>query len=273
MRSANVTFYEQTLSKLMEENLLSKQSSVLVVCGGPFDSRTMQAVGLNNVIVTNLDERYNGYCAPYAWDYADTENLKFADNSFDWVVQHAGLHHCESPHRGFLEMLRVARIGVLSIEARDSTLLRTAVRLGFTSDYEIESVALDPNQRGGQRNSGVPNFVYRWTEREVYKTVEAAYPDRKNDLRFFYGLSLPTKRLTMSGGIKRAAGYVLGSFTWVISKLVPRQGNQFAFVVLKGQKDKDWILRDEQGTRLDPNFRLGFDVTKYPTGGGGLSTS
>lgn len=259
-----MTLYEQALRKLMDQKLLLNRSSVLVVCGGPFDSRTMAAVGLTDVLVTNLDERYDGYCAPYEWDKADAENLKFGDSSFDWVVQHAGLHHCVSPHRGLLEMLRVARVGVLSIEARDSTLLRAAVRLGFTSDYEIESVALDPNRLGGQRNSGVPNFVYRWTEREVHKTVEAAYPDRKNELRFFYGLTLPTKRLMMSGVLKRAVGYALGFLVSLASKIAPRQGNQFAFVVLKGRKDKVWILRDDQGPRLDPDFRLNFDTRKYP---------
>ncbi len=258
-----MTFYEQTLRKLMSAGQLSPTDSVLVACGGPFDARVMQAVGLKDVVITNLDARYDGYCAPFEWEYKDVENLELADGSVDWAMAHAGLHHCGSPHRGVLELMRVARKGVLVVEARDSLLIRTAVRLGFTTDYEIESVALDKERLGGLRNTGVPNYVYRWTEREVRKTVESARPDRRNDLRFFYGLTLPTQRLAMSGPVKRALAGVLGVLATIAHHLLPGQGNQFGFAILNSDADKPWILRDAEGPRLSPDYKLGFDTARY----------
>jgi hypothetical protein len=141
--------------------------------------------------------------------------------------------------------------------------MRAAVRLGFTSEYEIESVVLDPSRTGGQRNSGIPNFVYRWTENEVRKTVESARPDRQNDIRFFYGLTVPTQRLTMSSGLKRAAARLLGGALQAVFKLMPQQGNQFAFAVIDTGRPKPWITRDDRGARLSSSYDVGFDPSKY----------
>ena len=41
----------------------------------------------------------------------------FEDGAFDFVVVHQGLHHCHSPHRGLLEMYRVARRGGAGVRA------------------------------------------------------------------------------------------------------------------------------------------------------------
>ncbi len=71
----------------------------------------------------------------------DVERLGFTDRAFDFVVVHQGLHHCHSPHRGLLEMYRVARRGVLAFEPRDTRLVRLGVRLGFGQEYEIAAVA------------------------------------------------------------------------------------------------------------------------------------
>jgi ubiquinone/menaquinone biosynthesis C-methylase UbiE len=258
-----MTFYEQTVRRLLEEGVLSADDKVLIVCGGTFDAQAVQAAGLSNVLITNLDDRYNGYCAPYDWDYADAEALKMADNSFDWVFEHAGLHHCASPHLALLEMMRVARKGVLAVESRDSALMRTAVRLNFTSEYEIESVVLDANGTGGQRNTGVPNFVYRWTENEVRKTVESGFPGRINDIRYFYGLNVPMQRLSMASGFRQAAARILGVAARLAFKLMPKQGNQFAFAIINSGNTKSWLMTDEKGLRMNPQYDVGFDPKKY----------
>ena len=123
---------------------------------------------LENVLVTNLDG---------SEAQQDAERLTFADKSFDVVIVHAGLHHCYSPHRALLEMYRVARKVVVAFESRDSLTMRTAVRLGLTLDYETDSLTADG--KGGVAETGIPNFVYRWTERDVIKTIASFDPARE----------------------------------------------------------------------------------------------
>ena len=56
-------------------------------------------------------------------------------------------------------MMRVARRAALVFEARDSFLLNIAKHLGYTMDYEIESVSGSLEMKsGGAANSGIPNF-------------------------------------------------------------------------------------------------------------------
>lgn len=62
-------------------------------------------------------------------------------------------------------------------------------------DYEVELVSATPGmQTGGVAHTGVPNFIYRWTEREVYKTIRTADPAHEPNIQFFYHLQLPHER-------------------------------------------------------------------------------
>ncbi|MEA3030243.1 MAG: hypothetical protein QOG13_1568 [Sphingomonadales bacterium] len=258
-----MSIYVRAVGALEEEGVLAKTDRILVSCGGETDARSLKTCGMTNVLIGNLDDGSRQRVGDYDWQYCDAEKLPFEDGSFDWGFIHAGLHHCRSPHLGLLELLRVSRKGVLVIEARDSLLMRAAVRCGMAPQYEIEAVALHPGEGGGLRNSGVPNFIYRWTEREVRKTVESAHPDSENQFRFYYGLALPEERVTMAGPMKRAFYRIASLAARALVALVPSQGNQFAFAILKTGRNKAWIKRDAAGARLDPDYRLAFDASKY----------
>lgn len=247
-------FYERVVRELAIEG------SVLVICGGPYDAEVLRTAGITNATISNVDTAHTDY-GGFAWSFQDAEALTLPDRSFDWCIVHAGLHHCASPHRALLEMMRVARKGILVIEARDSALMRLAVRLGFTSDFEIEAVVLEGEKSGGMRNSAIPNFIYRWTEREIRKTVESAYPQLIHEYRYFYGLSLPTRRLAMKGGVWRIAAMVLGLGARVAQLVMPRQGNQFAAIVRNTGRVKPWMSADGMHIRAD--YRLGFDPALY----------
>src|SRR5438445_1104277 len=151
-------FYVDVLKSLIANGTVATSDSVLVVCGGPTDSNAIALAGFSNVTVTNLDEGISN-------NRQDAENLSYNDGSFDLVVVHAGLHHCASPHRALLEMYRVTKKCALAFEARDSLLMRTAIRLGLTIDYEIEAVSGSNFEYGGLNNGPIPNYNYRWTER------------------------------------------------------------------------------------------------------------
>jgi ubiquinone/menaquinone biosynthesis C-methylase UbiE len=253
-------FYERVLSRLLEDGSISQTDSILVVCGGLNDAQALKNQGFSNAIISNLSANWKEVSEPYPWALENAEHLSFPDKAFDWCFVHAGLHHCFSPHRGLLEMYRVARKGVLVIEARDSLLMRLAVQLGFTVDYELEGFVNADFVAGETESTGVPNYVYRWTEREVVKTIESAQPHRKNSFRYFYSLRFPIERMAMSSLLKRIMARGLWAAAQVFHRLFPKQCNSFAFVVLDTGQFKPWITADGRGIRRDYSFK--FDPAK-----------
>lgn len=215
-------FYRRVVGELIERGLLSPDLAVVVVGGGELDRRVLAGHGFGNVLFTNLD--------PAQGEVEDAESLSYADGSFDFGIVSAALHHCRSPHRALLELYRVSRVGVLALEARDSRLMRLANRLGVAEEYELTVVAAEGFRRGGVANSAVPNYVYRWTEREVEKTIRSAAPERRHRFVWFRELELPLSILEATG--KSAWRYG----RWPLRALVtvfPSQANLFAFAALK----------------------------------------
>ena len=232
MRDVVTGFYIDVLERLIDAGTLSKSDSVLVVCGGPLDEKVLKTVGFSNVTVTNIDDATSSV-------HQDAENLSYDDGSFDVVVVHAGLHHCYSPHRALLEMYRVARKCALAFESRDSSLMRLAVRLGLTLDYEVNSAA---DGKGGVAETGIPNFIYRWTEREIIKTVASFDPVRRPTAQFFYDLRLPIQRFSQSGKTTlRTAAMLLEPLARIFVRIAPKQCNEFAFAITKAGDRHPWI--------------------------------
>ncbi len=228
MRDVVTNFYCRVLRRQVASGSISTSDSVLVVCGGLLDDAVMRKVGFQNFTITGLDR-----------DGQDAENLTFANETFDIVIVHAGLHPCYSPHRALLEMYRVARKQIFAFESRDSLLMRSAVRLGLTQDYELDSVN---DGKGGAAESGVPNFVYRWTEREVEKAIASFDPTRAPHIRFFYEMRIPIQRFERSGDrTLQIIGYLLEPFARILAAVLPRQCNEFAFVISKNGRQHPWI--------------------------------
>lgn len=148
-------FYSRVIRQTVKSGVLSSTQHTLVVCGGMADRDALRPAGLESVTISNLDRRTADDCTPYRWDFQDAERLTYADKSFDIAIVSAGLHHCHSSHRALLEMYRMARKAVLVIEARDNLLIRTAVKLGFTVDYELEAVSDEGFETGGIANGSV----------------------------------------------------------------------------------------------------------------------
>jgi len=69
---------------------------------------------------------------PYVWKYENAESLSYPDESFDYVVIHAAIHHASSPHKVLTEMYRTAKIGVLAFESRDSVIMNYLERKELT---------------------------------------------------------------------------------------------------------------------------------------------
>jgi SAM-dependent methyltransferase len=255
-----MTFYLQTLLKLVKQGKLELGSKVLVVAGGPLDHATLIEAGFTDVTISNLDVRMTGgEYDPYQWSFQDAENLDYPDAAFDVVIEHMGLHHCASPHRGLLEMYRVAAKGIVVFENRDSLLMRAAIALGLVRDHEIEAVVGNGYQYGGFRNTPTPNYVYRWTERDVLKTIAANDPRGPVPVQFFHGLRLPTGRLAMGTAVwKRALLSIAAIPVRALFLIAPKQGNEFAFWLGKPEQRFAWLNADDSLNRkwLDRHFHV-----------------
>jgi SAM-dependent methyltransferase len=191
-----IDFYARTLRQWIPDRL----ASILVVGGGQNDADVFSAAGFRNVTFTNLKPPAVVTQGPFTTVAADAENLPFPDGTYDYTVAHAVLHHCRSPHRAMLELYRVAKQAAVAFEARDSAVMRFAERIGAGNPYEVSSVEANGGIAGGVRDKGVPNYVYRWTEREVEKTIASFAPHAHHRINWAYGFGTPVTPTRAAGG-------------------------------------------------------------------------
>ena len=149
---------------------------VLVVGGSQDDTEILSACGFETIVLTNLDAS----SLPI-----DAENIDLPDDSYPLVFAHAVLHHCRCPQKAVGEMVRVSQNNVFFIEPNDSWTLRLLVRLRLSFPYEIAAVVDNEYVNGGMRNGPIPNYIYRWTERELQKSVLAYHPERRFDIHAY----------------------------------------------------------------------------------------
>ena len=236
-------FVESVTDALLADSVLVPSDRVLAVCAGLRERDLLAKRGFSDALITNLDPE--GDMAPFAWSRQDAQQLGFEDRSFDVVLVVAGLHHCASPHRALAEMYRVARKGIVAIEARDSILTKAAVRFGLASDYELSAVAAHEFRAGGVDDTSVPNYVYRWTESEFRKSIRSADPTGEPSFRFFYALDVPDRSAVVS-----AAAPVLGAF----ARVFPRLSNTIAMVALRPAQLWPWLTREHEQVVFDRRY-------------------
>jgi SAM-dependent methyltransferase len=240
-----LAFYRRVVSSWVTD----RDASILVVGGGLSDATVFQSLGFSDVTISNLDSRVKGKeFSPYAWSFQNAESLDFDDNSFDFVVVHAALHHCSSPHRALLEMYRTARCGAIFFESRDSILMRMLEVFKLTSTYETVAVYDNDGQHGGVNNTDIPNFVFRWTEREVEKTVSSYAPYARHKFQYAYGTDDPhLASREKRGGVKLLVSKLVSPVYRVFVRLFPKQQNLFACMIGKPNFPNDlfdWISFD-----------------------------
>ena len=262
-------FYEDVVSELVHDGILTPEMKVLVVCGDRNDRLVLERCGFRDVMISNLGVRAAGKdVAAFQWSRQDAERLTFDDASFEFAIVHSGLHHCYSPHRALLEMYRVARRGVLLFEPYDNLLTRVGVRLGIGQEYEYGGVAGDLGKnghRGGVADTTIPNFVYRFTEREIIKAIHTYAPYARHDIRFFHRMRIPWGQLRR----RRNRGFYLTvRLVQPMLKLVevcaPRQSNNFAAVILKPDLSRTlhpWLRRSDNEIEVNSDWL----ATRYQT--------
>jgi SAM-dependent methyltransferase len=237
-------FVESVADALLADGTLARSDSVLAVCAGKRERDLLADRGFTDVVISNLEAEAE--MAPFAWSRQDAQDLELDDGSFDFCIVVAGLHHCASPHRALVEMYRVARKGILVIEARDGLLTRAAVRVGAASRYELEAVAAHGGRAGGVNDTSVPNFIYRWKEDEFRKVVRSADPTGEPSFRFFYALDVPGRAPGAS---------VVEPVLRTAARIVPRLANTMAMVALRPARLWPWLTHEHGEVTYDRNYR------------------
>jgi SAM-dependent methyltransferase len=249
-------FYAEVIAELVRSGTLDRDMRLLAVCAGVEDRNVLERNGFEHVVISNVDTRPNAQeFAPFSWSYQDAESLTWPDGAFDFTIVHSGLHHCHSPHRALLEMYRVSTRGVVLFEPYDNWLTAMGVKLGIGQDYEHAAVFYNGCTHGGVRNGCVPNYIYRWTEKEIVKTISAFAPYGAHTFRFIHRVRIPWTQL--QGRRNRLLYYGVRMSVPLVRALgwaFPKQCNCFAAIVMKPQLPRDlhpWLdLRD--GT-MKPN--------------------
>lgn len=225
------TFY----LKVISEMIVDKDASILICCGGDIDKIIFELAGFKNVTISNLDERMVGNeFLPFKYEHEDIISLSFEDETFDYIIVRDGIHHTRSPHKSITEMYRVARKGVLCIESRDSFTLRLLCKFGLSIEYEHAAVYYNDCKYGGVNNTEIPNYVYRWTERDVKKTISSYAPYAKHRYAYRYGTAFPSiPDEEKKNGLKLLILNMMLPFYWVFIKFFRNQQNLFAFYIEK----------------------------------------
>jgi SAM-dependent methyltransferase len=231
---------------------------VLVVCGGPKDADTLKKLEFEQVTISNLDTRIDAdgedQFAPYDWSFQDAESLSFPDNAFDLVIVYAGLHHLHSPHRGILEMYRVASTAVLGIEPHDNFFTKLGVKWGFGQSYETAAVFYNGCKFGGVANTRVPNFVYRFTRSEIRSTIQCNNPIAQHTIRFYFNTAIPGRLFNLKNKLLGALIRLTQSLLVFVGRRIPSLSNNIAFLVLKPKIPDDlfpWLELENEA--IEPN--------------------
>jgi ubiquinone/menaquinone biosynthesis C-methylase UbiE len=252
MTDTRINFYRNTIDRWIED----KTASILIVGAGETDREVFSSLGFTNVTISNLDARLTGNeFAPYQWSYQQAEQLSYEKESFDFVVVHAALHHCESPHRALLEMYRVAKKGLIAFESRDSLLMKFLEKVNLTPSYEHVAVYYNDGKFGGVNNTEIPNYIYRWTERDIEKTIYTYAPYAKHKFHYQYGNDVPSSvRLEQKATLKQLVISTAKPFYQIFTVLFPKQQNLFAFYVEKPKIPEDlynWLKIDGEDIRFN----------------------
>lgn len=247
-------FYREVIAQLLRTAVIDTDMELLVLCGGETDRAVLHDHGFTRVVISNVSQS-PWEPAPFQSCQQDAERITYEDGSFDFCVVHNGLHHCRSPHRALVEMYRVARKGILFFEPYDNLVTRLGVKLNIGQEYEHASVFFNDGHHGGVGNSAVPNYIYRWTEREIEKTINSYAPYARHEFRFIHTNRIPWAQLRArrNGGARHMVRLAQPALK-LLETCFPKQGNHFAAVVLKPRLPAalhPWLSQD--GATIRPN--------------------
>lgn len=177
------------------KNYINKKSNFLLISASLYEVKILKELGYLNFSITYHDQDEKNQFLDYGFIEninlfkSDLRELTFKDKSFDYAITNATIHHIDLPHKAITELYRIAIKGVLIIESNDSLIMRLATKMKLAEEFEVSSVNEDRNT-GGLLDTAIPNYVYRWTEKEIFKLLKSFDPKNINLVNFDYASDL-----------------------------------------------------------------------------------
>lgn len=275
-KGKNRNRFEKTLRDCLHSMGFDLLSDVLVVGGSAEDGRTLRRIGFTRITLSNLldprpSEQADLDDVGMRAVRVDAEAMDLADNSYDLVLAHEVLHHCRSPHKALLEMLRVSRRHVILLEPNNSLVMRLLLKLRFSFPYELPAVIASGFQTGGVRDSSIPNHIYRWNPVEVYQTTASYLAESEFDLytQKYWDFNVDEvelrrrseTRIGMVTKILSPRALLAGLHCFqAIANHIPglgRQGNKFFGCIRKRSELKPWLIRRGDEIKFNGDYIAG----------------
>jgi hypothetical protein len=94
--------------------------------------------------------------------------------------------------------------------------MRLFEKLKFVQTYEHAAVFYNDCRYGGVNNTDIPNYIYRWSERDVEKTINVYAPYADHNFFYSYSTAFPcTPDLEKKGIIKYVFLKLAKPFYWL----------------------------------------------------------
>lgn len=289
-KSKNRNRFEKILRECVYSMGIDFLSDVLVVGGSAEDGRLLHRVGFTRVTLSNLldprpSEQADLDDAEMRAVRVDAEAMELADNSYDLVLAHEVLHHCRSPHKALLEMLRVSRRYVILLEPNNSIAMRLLLRLRFSFPYELPAVIASGFQTGGVRDSSIPNYIYRWNALELYQTAASYLAESELNVftQSYWDFNVDETELrrrseTRIGSVTKVLSprlFLAGLRGWqaVVNRIpwLAGQGNKFFGCLQKRNELKPWLIRRGEEIRFDSDYTT-TDLPQSPSRAAGVGS-
>ena len=122
--------------------------------------------------------------------------------------------------------------------------IKLANYLNLSQEYELSAVINKDHSydKGGVDNTNIPNFVYRWTEREIYKLISSYEPQYKHEIQYFYDIDFEGYKTVRKLDYKKIVLSIFEVFAKLYFKIFNTEKNLFCFFINKeNRKIQSWL--------------------------------
>jgi hypothetical protein len=154
-------------------------------------------------------------------------------------------------------MYRVAKKAIMVFEPPDNLLVQIMQKVGLAQIYEYTAVQGNENTHGGVDNSEIPNYIYRWTEKEIEKVIFSYEPRARHRFHYAYDIEEPSLAFTANNKVKHIIINIAKPAYKLLGLFFPKQKNLFAIFIEKPTLPQDlhpWLMMEKRNIKFNPKW-------------------